>query len=126
MLELDEGQLSRPVLRGRGGSNTSPLPDSAAAGSTRRVSPNEPGKGPGSVRVVSPNEPSKGAGESTEIPEETWGWDAGPGRPDLVAFEDLPPVKTSDERDWGMPSGILDRYPELRDKLMQGVRPRPG
>ncbi len=26
MLELDEGQLSRPVLRGRGGSNTSLLP----------------------------------------------------------------------------------------------------
>src|SRR5208282_895609 len=36
MLELDEGQLSRPVLRGRGGSNTSLLPGRSVAGSSRR------------------------------------------------------------------------------------------
>src|SRR5208337_4326302 len=36
MLELDEGQLSRPVLRGRGGSNTSLLPDLSVSGSSQR------------------------------------------------------------------------------------------
>jgi len=36
MLELDEGQLSRPVLRGRGGSNTSLLPGQSVAGSSQR------------------------------------------------------------------------------------------
>src|SRR5208337_1656570 len=38
MLELDEGQLSRPVLRGRGGSNTSLLPGRSVAGSSQRGS----------------------------------------------------------------------------------------
>ena|SRR5208282_1473724 len=36
MLELDEGQLSRPVLRGRGGSNTSLLPGLSVNGSSQR------------------------------------------------------------------------------------------
>jgi len=45
MLELDEGQLSRPVLRGRGGSNTSLLP---GCEKQARVSP----KPNGSARVV--------------------------------------------------------------------------
>src|SRR5208337_766601 len=36
MLELDEGQLSRPVLRGRGGSNTSLLPDLSVDSSSQR------------------------------------------------------------------------------------------
>src|SRR5271157_79345 len=36
MLELDEGQLSRPVLRGRGGSNTSLLPGRSVDGSSQR------------------------------------------------------------------------------------------
>ncbi len=36
MLELDEGQLSRPVLRGRGGSNTSLLPGWSVDGSSQR------------------------------------------------------------------------------------------
>ena len=36
MLELDEGQLSRPVLRGRGGSNTSLLPGRSVSGSSQR------------------------------------------------------------------------------------------
>ena len=36
MLELDEGQLSRPVLRGRGGSNTSLLPGLSVSGSSQR------------------------------------------------------------------------------------------
>src|SRR5208282_3993451 len=36
MLELDEGQLSRPVLRGRGGSNTSLLPGRLVDGSSQR------------------------------------------------------------------------------------------
>src|SRR5208337_782258 len=36
MLELDEGQLSRPVLRGRGGSNTSLLPGQSVAGNRQR------------------------------------------------------------------------------------------
>src|SRR5271157_4417736 len=36
MLELDEGQLSRPVLRGRGGSNTSLLPGRSVSGSSLR------------------------------------------------------------------------------------------
>jgi len=36
MLELDEGQLSRPVLRGRGGSNTSLLPGLSVDGSSQR------------------------------------------------------------------------------------------
>src|SRR5208337_949060 len=36
MLELDEGQLSRPVLRGRGGSNTSLLPGPSVSGSSQR------------------------------------------------------------------------------------------
>jgi hypothetical protein len=35
MLELDEGQLSRPVLRGRGGSNTSLLPGRSVDGSSQ-------------------------------------------------------------------------------------------
>src|SRR5271157_915112 len=37
MLELDEGQLSRPVLRGRGGSNTSLLPGLSVSGSSQRA-----------------------------------------------------------------------------------------
>jgi len=40
MLELDEGQLSRPVLRGRGGSNTSLLP---GCDQKARVSPTPQG-----------------------------------------------------------------------------------
>jgi len=36
MLELDEGQLSRPVLRGRGGSNTSLLPGLSVDGGSQR------------------------------------------------------------------------------------------
>jgi len=63
MLELDEGQLSRPVLRGRGGSNTSLLP---GYGKQARVSPT----------------PNGGARVYAHWHEETW-------PPDMRIAQDL-------------------------------------
>ena len=37
-LELDAGKLARPVLRGRGGSDASPLPDQALETKARFIS----------------------------------------------------------------------------------------
>src|SRR5271157_1978357 len=63
MLELDEGQLSRPVLRGRGGSNTSLLP---GCEKKARVSPT----------------PNGGARVYAHCHEETW-------PPDMRIAQDL-------------------------------------
>ena len=82
MLELDEGQLSRPVLRGRGGSNTSLLPGLSVSGSSQRArvcaGPDPAGTGVvereawGVEREAWSVSESKGAIHVSRVPESGW------------------------------------------------------